>query len=531
MGSVQSPRAVPTYDTRWLTQLGLIILAAATIAAVGISAWIGLAGWRKTTLRIAAGNRHGESHVIMSALAEVLSDLHPQLHVEIVETGGTTESIQQLERGEVDLAAAQVDVPTGPTARMLAVLYHDACQLVVREDADIEHFVDLRGKRIALPQKGGQYQTFLSIAAHYGLDVAELTFVGTIQDEADTAFREGHADAIFCVRALGNPTISDFIKTHRGRLLPIDHGEAMRIQQPAFTPTTIPAGAYRGYPPMPASDLPTVAIARTLLARADVPPNVIQRITQTLDEQRLRLIDRIPQANADARPLIAHIQRPSNVGASNPLHEGARAHFERDQPSFIQANADYIALLLTIALLVGSWLVQLRRWLDRCRKDAADVYIDQAVDLMTANGDDCEQLRMRLAQLFLEATQALVDERISEESFRTFNEAYKAAREVIEHQEQQLHEQRLNARRHAEQEHHATQQRVADRYIKAIVASIHDEHRAPELALAQLEGVLQHAANDLVSLRISQDSFRTIVATLHAAREAIGDRPRSPVNT
>ena len=383
-------------------------------------------------LTLVAGNRTGESYIFSKALEQVVEYKHPEIEIDVVETGGTSENINLLNQGQAQLATAQADVPAGPSARIVSVLYQDVFQLVVRPKSKISQFVDLKGKRIGLPKTGGQYRSFLRVAAHYGLREEDFQFIGNNDQETDQAFRLNQVSAVFRVRALGNKSISELVQQHQGRLLPIAQAEAMTIKYPAFEPATIPIGAYKGNPPVPANNLATVVVQRTLLASEEVDNRIIQKITGILDEHRQELAQVLPEGY---KPLVASVSRPSTQGGTGiPIHLGALAFYQREQPSYVQENADFLALIITVVLLIGSGVRQLKVWIEQSKKDYADEFISSAIKLMNVQGKDLEQKQQELDQLFSEAASDLVEEKISQESFRTFNEAYKTVREFIEHQ-------------------------------------------------------------------------------------------------
>jgi TRAP-type uncharacterized transport system substrate-binding protein len=75
-----------------------------------------------------------------------------------------------LASGQIDLATVQADIEAVPSARIISNLYPDMFQLIVRKDANINTFHDLKGKRMALPSKGGgQWFSFWFTAHHYGV--------------------------------------------------------------------------------------------------------------------------------------------------------------------------------------------------------------------------------------------------------------------------------------------------------------------------------------------------------------------------
>jgi len=260
-----------------MAKLDLNRILPITLAVVSVSLVIGIAAlfWQQARtqyLTLAAGDSHGESYILDSALKTVVERHYPGIRINLVETGGTVENLAMLGQGRAQLATAQADILPGPTARIVAALYDDAFQLMVSKDSPAQRLTDLRGKRIALARSGGQFQSFLRVAEHFGLHEPDFDFTGSSDAAADQAFLNGQADAIFRVRALGNPSIQQLVHTSNVRFLPIEHAVAMKIKHPAFNPALIPEGAYLGNPPVPDRDLPTVAVHRTLLALDSAKP-------------------------------------------------------------------------------------------------------------------------------------------------------------------------------------------------------------------------------------------------------------------
>src|ERR1700761_152698 len=133
------------------------------LAAVSVSLVAGLAAilWQQSRtqyLTLAAGDSHGESYILGSALKTVVERHYPHIRINLVETGGTVENLAMLSQGRAQLATAQADIVPGPMARTVAVLYDDTFQLMVHKDSPIQQLTDLRGKRIALARSGGQFQ-------------------------------------------------------------------------------------------------------------------------------------------------------------------------------------------------------------------------------------------------------------------------------------------------------------------------------------------------------------------------------------
>ncbi len=420
-----------------ITQSVTVGLLAISLGSIG---WLGAELWgrnRTHRLVLAAGNSTGESYILARAIETVVEAKVPRVQIDVQETKGTTDNLERLDRRQADLVTAQADVPAGDKARTVAILYSDSFQLVVQGGSAIQKFTDLKGKRIGLVSKGGQYDSFLQIAQHFGLTEKSFTFVGDSDQAADDAFQLKQVDAVFRVRAIGNAQIADLIQSHGGRLVPIDQAEAMRVKHPAFEPAKLPKGAYKGSEPtVPAEELATVTVQRLLLADEKLDKDLLREITQVINENRREIQAAIPKTVSNAAPLVANLRRPETTGGTGiPIHPGALEYYDRDEPSFVQKNAEYLGLILTLLLLSGSWLWEFKRWIERRRKDIADNYIEQVIDVMNA----CQSALIsphdalvKIDSVFERVAVELVQEGISQESFRTFNEAYKSVREVID---------------------------------------------------------------------------------------------------
>ncbi|MTJ20884.1 TAXI family TRAP transporter solute-binding subunit [Dolichospermum sp. UHCC 0352] len=485
-------------------------------------------------LTLAAGDKTGESYIISEAIKKVI-ERRTNIQIQVEETRGTTQNIEMLSTGKAQLAMAQVDVAAEEIGnvssqlkaniRTVTLLYKDTFQLVVK-NPQINQFTQLKGKTIALAATGGQYQSFLTVAKHFDLSEKDFKITGLDSngkpipayndDLADKDFQENKADAVFRVRAIGNKSIADLVNKHQGKLISIPQAEAMKIKQPAFESAIIPQGAYRGNYPVPNTNLPTVAISRLLLTNDQVDANIIRKLIQTIYENRQEIANEID--NAEVKPLISSISPPKeNSGVDIFLHPGAAAFYDKDKPSFIQEYADYIGLLLTIFLLAFQWIRQLKLWIEKSKKDEADEYIKSAISLMKAGQYQIGDRQRKLDKTFDEAAKSLIDERISQESFRTFNEAYKNTKEAIE-RDKQIAQQAIEK----------IQRENAAKYIKIVVKLLrYGQQNQSTIVQQKLDTILEQVVSDLVLENISQESFRTFIEAYKATRDSIESKNQS----
>ena len=411
-------------------------LAALTLALMG---GLVVASWQQSRtvhLTMAAGASSGESYILGNGLKTVVERHYPRIRITLLQTGGTVENLKMLEDGRAQLATAQSDIPSGPRARAVAVLYNDTFQLLVPKNSPVQSLIDLQGRRIALAQSGGQFQSFLHVADHFGLHQADFQFVGASDEAAEDAFLDGGADAIFRVRAIGDPSIQQLVQSGKVRFLPIEHAAAMKIKYPAFEAALIPVGAYLGNPSVPAQDFPTVAVQRTLLARDDANAAAIRAVTGVLIERRQEIMQEIPASMTEIRLLLVQTHRPEpQLGLGPALHPGALSFYDKDKPSFLLAHADYVGLILTVGLMAGSWIWELKRWMQRQQKNKADQYSNRVVALISGVQEanslaPLDESWRELLKILTEAVNDLDADRLSEESFHSVRAILEIGMEV-----------------------------------------------------------------------------------------------------
>jgi uncharacterized protein len=412
------------------------------VAIVLVTAGLGYTvfeNYRVHTLVLAAGGPDSESYVLAKALATVVERHHPHLHLVVRETGGTTENLAMLSDGRAQLAAAQADVPAGPMANLLAVLYRDDLQVFVRNDAKVTDFRSLRGKRIGLTRRGGQYQSFLVVADHLGLTAADFQFVGDDDASADRALLDQRADAVFRVRALGNRAVEKLVQANIGHFIPIEEVAGLVVRNSAFQASTIPRGVYAGIPPQPLADTPTVGVARTLLASRDTSPSDIYAVTSVLFSDRREIAEEIPQEDAGVRSLLADMKEAGALGGlPPPVHAGAKKFFDRDK-SFVLDHASFLGLLVTLGVLGLSWLRQLKHTMAKRRKTEGDRYADEIIQLLLLGQKSnslylINGIRSQLMVILREAVCALDQDNISNEAFQNMRGLWEISVDLLREQ-------------------------------------------------------------------------------------------------
>jgi uncharacterized protein len=419
------------------TKVTLSLVVLSVLAAIGFGAqWIHGKN-RVHELIIATGSKEGEYYAFAQALATVVSRQNPNIKISVEETAGAQENLELLDQAKAQLAIVQSDTPSRPTARAVAYLFPEVFHLVTRANSQVQTVTDLRGKRIALMPKGsGSYNLFWLLSQHYGLGSSEqpsFTPLPMSPQDAYTALEQGQVDALFRVMALGNPALSELLRTTRSRLLPIDQVDSLQLSLPYLEASTIPKGTYDGASPIPPENLPVVGVRAVLITRNDANTEVIQEITRTLFEFRNEIVAIYPRAATMRLP-----ESGENLGL--PLHPGAKAFYDQDRPIFLVEYAEPIGLLFSVGVLAASGLWQLRLWLEGRQKNRADTYNQELLALIERmqQTEDLKELEAIRSQLFEILRRVVIDldvDKISPESFQSFTFPWEVAITTLRHRE------------------------------------------------------------------------------------------------
>ena len=418
-----------------MTRRQLVFLSLATVALVVGGA---LALWQShavgtRVLRFSAGVAGGT----YSAFGDVLAGTVRQadgIGIETMSSAGASQNAQRIADGEADFGMIQSDTPVSGDVTIMARLFPEAFHLVARDGAEIRSVSDLAGKRVGLlPAGAGSNTLFDRLLTHYEVPRSSLSIVhGTLAEHA-VSIGTGEIDAFFMVVALGNATIQDIIKSTPTQLVPIDQAEAIAMFDPALEAKVVPVGAYSGERPVPNRPIPVVSVRSLMAVGRDVPEATVEAVTRALFEQRQAMVRQLPQA--------AFISAPSDEERlAFGVHPGADRYYREDDPLFIVEYAEPLALGVTALALLASGLWQARLWLASARKNRADHYNLEIVELVSrieaATSDrDYDDIRLELFALFERVIVDLDLDRIEEKSLLSFSFAWQAAASTLNHRQ------------------------------------------------------------------------------------------------
>ena len=417
----------------WITIFGLIVL----LGAAGLW-WLQADASRLRTLTVAAGERGSDSYTLMKEVAEVLERHSTTLRLKVRESRNSSVSISMINKGQVDMASVQSNTPAYSTVNLVADLFPDYFLMITRQEMPLNRVMDLRQKRIAIPEDGSTGSlSFWSVIDHYRIAPRGFFSLSVTREKGVEAFLAGKVDAIFVVSSLRDPFLLSFIEEAglrgvRLKFIPIEQAEAMALKRPFLEPVKIVKGAFDGGKPLPAQDITTPSLNRLLVASSKADEDAIYELVKTVFENRLDLLIRMALSSAIEDPRTAG-------GATLPLHPGAQRFYDRDKPSFLQENAEPMALIVTMTALIFSALLGLRRSHQARAKNRGDVYNETLLDIsqrarLSTEITELEAMKQELVELLERVVHALDTDQVTEDGFQSFAFLWSSARDTVNEQ-------------------------------------------------------------------------------------------------
>ena len=250
-------------------------------------------------------------------------------------SSGSEENLQALAAQRIDLAIVQSDwqhyayrglgpfrnAGANPGLRSLFSLHRDAMVFVAGKANEIQHVVNLKGKRLnmGLANTGQRALTDLILSAGNlaASDLASALELDTRRQSV--ALCDGSIDAFILPASTPSYAIAEAVNACGGRVLPLDGPNVRAIvkENPYFVPYSIPKGAYRTV----VEDVPTFALVATVVATEELPEDIAYQVVSSI----IGNLDGFTRQHLALRRLKAEDLK--SAGASAPLHDGAQRAF------------------------------------------------------------------------------------------------------------------------------------------------------------------------------------------------------------
>ncbi len=281
---------------------------------------------------LATGGTAGTYYPFGGGMAKIWNSKIPGMNVTAQATGASVENVRLVNRGEAELAIVQSDtIDFAFNAKeafkekmtkmaVLAVLYPEVIQVVVRGDSKIDSFDDLKGMKVGVGAPGsGTEANFRQLADGYGLKKEDVKAQYLSFSESAEQFKDKHIDAFVVTAGIPNAAIMDIGSQHSINIINIADDKAALIvkKYPFLSPFTIPANTYKNQ----TKPIKTIAVNAVLIAGTDVKSDVAYQIVKALFENQSELA----ATHAKGKELNL---KTASTGVSIPFHPGAVKYYK-----------------------------------------------------------------------------------------------------------------------------------------------------------------------------------------------------------
>lgn len=319
---------------RVLAVLAAAVVAVSMGACADSGAQAGQKKWHDGRLYLATGNTTGVYYMLGGGYADVISRYLPGWDAHAEPTSASVENIKRVHSGDMELGFTLADSAAdavvgrggfdGKPQRIVALarIYTNYTHVLVRTNAKVAKFADLRGKKVSTGSPGsGTEALALRMLGAAGLDPEkDVSRAKLSLSETTAAIKAGTIDAMFWSGGLPTPGISDLMTSAPGAFAFLPLTELLEPLNAKFgniyTSVKLPKSAYNT-----PGDIATLGTPNLLFATPDMPEQLAYKLTKLLFEHQAEL--------AKSHPEGKNIDRATGrQTGSVPLHPGAQRYYE-----------------------------------------------------------------------------------------------------------------------------------------------------------------------------------------------------------
>jgi len=413
----------------------LLTIAFCALAIASVVWWVKNRDPQTVELILATGPRGGAFHSMGKGISDYVRRSDQNIRIRLTtDSVGSTQNMQRLKDGDVDLAIVQNDTqPDGVDAHTLIPLHRAVCHFLVPLESDIRNIYDLRGKSVGVGnENSGNYHLVHELLGHFGVLEEEHEFVPLYETipACGSKLESGEADAALVVTAITSEALTKLITRGKVRYVSLatrpgegNEVDGFAVTYPYVERFTIPKYVYPVHDDghgRPAEPCESFAIRSTLVCRGDLPDEVAHTIVEAIITNHAALM----RDHREARDITENFDA---ADVQFPIHHGAMAYYQRQRPSMLERYAEPMAFLLSLFLALCGFGAGINKWLTVRKKNRIDEYYKRLDVLLTElNSPDLVKARLdcieaELTAMRHNAVSELVNERLlADDSFQIF---------------------------------------------------------------------------------------------------------------
>jgi TRAP-type uncharacterized transport system substrate-binding protein len=294
------------------------------IAAVWLALWYFIPA-PPSSITIGAGVKDSATEHIAIRYRERLARHHVKVNIRLTE--GSLDTVRRLRdpNSGVDTGFALGGVSNGaesPELVSLGRIANSPVWIFYRSPEPMNGLSQLKGKRVSM--NPASRRTNAGILAAYGVNDQNTTFLTLNAPLATQALLNGEADAIFVSQEVSTPNVQALLRDPAVRLMNVAQAEALTQLFPSLNHLTLAQGVIDLEKNIPPNDVNLIALPLVFLARANLHPEMIYLLAQTMKAEHGR--GGVFQRPGDF---------PTQIDPEFPMADEALDYY-RNGPSFLQ---------------------------------------------------------------------------------------------------------------------------------------------------------------------------------------------------
>lgn len=279
-------------------------------------------------LTIATGGTGGTYYPLGGMMGKIIKD-ETGINADVITSGASAENMAILKDNKADIAFTQTDIVSYATKgemmfdgkkieniKGMGTLYPETIQIVTTK-SDIKSVEDLKGKVVSVGAAGsGTLANAEQILEAYGMTLKDVKARNLSFDDSTSGIQDGTIDAAFITAGTPTGAVEGLSATEDVHIVPVeaDKADALIAKYPFYAKEEVPAGTYKLK-----EAVPTVAVLSMLVVRAELPDDVVYKVTKAIFENT----DKIKHSKAE----FIKAENALN-GMSIELHPGAKKYFD-----------------------------------------------------------------------------------------------------------------------------------------------------------------------------------------------------------
>jgi len=383
----------------------MVLRALAALLCVIATVWLAL--WYfipapPSSITIAAGVKDSATEHIALRYRDRLARHHVKANIRLTE--GSLDSVRLLRdpNSGVDTGFALGGVSNSaesPELVSLGRIANSPIWIFYRSPEPMNRLSELKGKRVSMSP--ASRRTDAGILAAYGVNDQNTTFLTFNAPIASKELLNGEADAIFISQEVSTPNVQTLLRDPAVRLMNVAQAEALTQLFPSLNHLTLAQGVVDLEKNIPPNDVNLFALPLVFLARANLHPEMIYLLAQTMKEEHGRggIFRRVGEFPSQTDPEFSMAEEAVDYYKNGP------SLLQRYLPFWMINYAKRVAAIVVAAVAIVipvftytprlyAWLVNLRllRLYRRLRLVNARLNTELSADQIAGLQTDLDQI-------------------------------------------------------------------------------------------------------------------------------------------